>query len=238
MALRAGRRTADQTHVSSDLSLLARRAGTGAALLGAGVALGWLVGGWAWALGALVAIPGATTLAAARHPFVAPCPGCGARLGGAIFVGPDEPVIARGVQDHRCDACGIYVDASAGAVREVPFGRAHEQPVYTAALDGARLGALAWGDRCVACGEPSTRRLALSDRARGLLSDGATPGAEGEVPFCAAHGDEAGGRGVLVARSGARATVQFASYAAYREFLDANRAVLDVTVRTVERDAG
>lgn len=238
MALRAGRRTADQTHVASDLSLLARRAGAGGALLGAGVALGWFVGGWAWAFGALLAIPGATTLAAARHPFVAPCPGCGTRLGGAVFVGPDEPVIARGALDHRCDTCGIYVDASSGVVREVPFGRAHELPTYTVALDGERLRALSWGDRCVACGEASTRRLPLSDHARGLLSEGAAPGEEGDVPFCAEHGGAPGARGVLVARSGQRVTVQFASYAAYRAFLDANREVVDVTVRSVESDAG
>lgn len=237
MALRAGRRTANQTLIASDLSLLARRAAIGGALLGGGVALGWLVGGWAWAIGALFAIPGATTLAAARDHYVAPCPGCGARLGAALFVGPDEPVIARGVEDHRCDVCGIYVDAASGVVREVPFGRVHELPTYALALDGEKMSSLTWGDRCVDCGELATRRLPLTDRARGLLSEGRGLGAEGDVPFCDAHGAERGARGVVVARSGPRAVVQFASYAAYRAFLDANREVVDVTVRSVQSDA-
>lgn len=237
MALRAGRRTADQTHVRTERALLLQRAAVGGALLGAGLAIGWLAGGWAWALGALLVIPGATTFAAARHPFVAPCPGCGARLGGAIFVGPDEPVIARGVEDHRCDECGIYVDAASGVVREVPFGRTHELPHYTLAFDHARLGELVWGARCVTCGEPATRRMALVDRARGGLNEGEFRD-DGAVPYCDAHGASPEDRGMVLARSGTRVVAQFAGYAAYREFLDANRAVADVAVRRVAPDEG
>jgi hypothetical protein len=236
MALRAGRRTADLTRITSDPAVAARRASLGAALMGAGGALGWRFGGWVWAVGALLVIPGATTLAAARHHYVAPCPGCGARLGAAVFVGPDEPVIARGALDHRCAACGIYVDVASGVVREVPFGRTQELPTYALALDAAALPSLAWGDRCVGCGEEGTRRLTLTARSRGLLLSEGEPGVEGAVPFCAAHG-AAGARGVEVAR-GERVTVAFASYAAYRAFLDANRGVVDVLVRGMDSGAG
>jgi hypothetical protein len=50
------------------------------------------------------------------------------------------------------------------------------------------------------------------------------------VPLCAAHA-HAGDRSVVVARNGPRVTVQFSGYAAYRAFLDANRAVVEVAVR-------
>lgn len=236
MPLRAGRRTADLTHVRPSNALALRRAGLGAALVGAGATLGVLVGGWAWAFAALVMIPGATTLAASRHRYVAPCPGCGAELGGAVFVGPDEPVIARGALDHRCDACGIYVDVLRGAVREVPFGREADLPTYAASLPADALSSLAWGERCVACGEPATCGASLLPRAVGHLLDPAPARPGGAVPFCDAHGPLAEGRGVVVARSGARVTVQFNGYAAYREFLDANRAALDLTVRALPTD--
>lgn len=232
MALRAGRRTSELTRIASDPRVSLRRMALGATLVGAGAAVGALVGGWAWALGALVMLPGVTTLAAARHPWVAPCPGCGATLGGAVFVGPDEPVIARGAQDHRCDDCGIYVDVAQGVVREVPFGRTHELPSYGLTLPASRLGELAWGDRCVVCGEAATRRLPLRGLARGVLTADGAPGEAGEVPYCAAHGG-GGDRGVVVARGGERVTAQFASYAAYCAFLDANRDRVDVAVRAM-----
>jgi hypothetical protein len=232
MALRAGRRTAELTHVRPSHGLALRRAALGTALLGMGATLGVMVGGWAWALAALVAIPGATTLAAARHRFVAPCPGCGATLGGAVFVGPDEPVIARGALDHRCDACGIYVDVTRGAVREVPFGREGELPSYAVSLPAARRAELDWGAQCVVCGEARSVGLALLDREVGLLLDPRSPTSDGAVPLCAAHA-HAGERSVVVARNGPRITVQFSAYAAYRSFLDANRAVVEVTVREV-----
>lgn len=236
MALRAGRRTAEQTHVQPSNALALRRLGVGAALLGAGAALGALVGGWAWALGALLMIPGATTLAAARHRFTAPCPGCGSELGGAVFVGPDEPVIATGALDHRCAACGIYVDVSRGVVREVPFGRESELPSYSATLPAAKLPALAWGDRCVACGEPATVGASLLTRAMGHLIDDSPAREGGEIPLCATHGATAEGRGILVARSAEVVSVQFASYASYRGFLDANRSALDLRVREASRE--
>lgn len=238
MALRAGRRTSDLTRVARDGAVALRRAALGGAIVGAGALLAWVVGGWAWAAGAVVAIPGVTTLLAARHPYVAPCPGCGEPLGGATFVGPDEPVIVGGATDHRCPACGIYVDVSQGVVREVPFGRAHELPTYELALDASRVAELAWGDRCVNCGEAATRWLPLRASGIGILSDAMSPGPEGEVPFCDAHGAEGPSRGVVVARGGARATVQFASYAGYRAFLDANRARVDVRVRTAGSPEG
>lgn len=232
MSLRAGRRTSDLTRVVFDGRVALRRLGLGGSLVGLGLATGSLLGGWAWLLGALVALPGLSTLAAARHPFVAPCPGCGARLGDRVFVGPDEPVIAQGVLDHRCDACGVYLDAVQGVLREVPFGRVHELPVYGATLPAGELGAVDWGRACVVCGEAVSRRLPLGAALRGVLSDEAEPGELGEIPYCAVHGAR-GARGLVVARGGARVTVEFASYAAYRAFLDANRARVDVALRSV-----
>lgn len=233
MALRAGRRTADITHIRGSTPLALRRAALGGAMLTVAGALGALVGGWAWAFSALLAIPGLTTLAAARHRYVAPCPGCGAVLGGGVFVGPDEPVIARGALDHRCSDCGIYVDVVRGAVREAPFGRVSELPSYGATLPVEALPRLAWGDRCVACGEGRTVGLAFDGtRELGLLLEGARPTDDGAVPLCDAHRDGAE-RWIVLARNGTRVTVQFSSYASYRSFLDANRGCLELNVREV-----
>lgn len=231
-----GRRTPDQTEVRRDLGLVLRRALVGGSFAAASGALGAFVGGWAWAASAVLAIPAAFTLASVRRPFVAPCPGCGALLGAAILQLPDEPVLGPRVHDHRCAACGIYVDASTGVVREVPFQRALGAPGYECALDAARLSELAWGDACVRCAKPATRALRLLDRDTGVLTgagatldaavDGAAPG------YCDEHGasDDPAARALVVARTPARATVQFAVYAAYRAFLDANRDRVDVSV--------
>lgn len=233
-----GRRSPGQTEVRRDLALVARRALVGGSFAAASGALALAVGGWAWALAGVLAIPAAFTLASVRRPFVAPCPGCGSLLGASLVQLPDEPVMGPQVRDLRCGACGIYVDASAGAVREVPFRRALESPGYECTLPAGHLAALAWGDGCVRCGEAATRGLRLSAREAGVISgseaaldapaDGLAPG------YCAAHGggDDPSARALVVARTPGRVTVQFSLYAAYRAFLDANRDRVDVAVRS------
>lgn len=233
-----GRRSPDQTEVRRDLALVLRRAVVGGSFAAASGALAFAVGGWAWALAGILAIPAAFTLASIRRPFVAPCPGCGSLLGAALVQLPDEPVLGPLVRDLRCAACGIYVDASSGVVREVPFRRTLESPGFECGLAADELGRLAWGDTCVRCGHPATRALRLSAREAGVLSgteatldapvDGAGPG------YCAEHGagDDPIARGLMVARTPGRVTVQMSLYAAYRALLDANRDRLDVAVRS------
>lgn len=239
MPLQRDRRTPETTAVRRDGALGARRALVGAAFVGAAAGLGLGVGGFAWALAALVSLPGIYTLASAARPYTAPCPGCGASLGGGLLHLPDDPVLARGATDVRCDACGIYVDGTGAGVREVPFNRALEAPGYEFAVAPGVEAELDWGDRCVACGEPATRALELAKGARGVASgEGAsfeaTP-AVGRVPYCAAHGDGAAPaeRRVLVARSRDATVIQFRLYASYRRVLDANRARAEVSVREV-----
>ncbi len=233
-----GRRTPDRTEVRRDASLALRRALVGAALLGVAGAVGGGVGGWAWLASAVLAIPAAFTLASVRRPYTAPCPGCGALLGGRLVQLPDEPVLGTHVHDLRCHDCGIYVDASTGVVREVPFQRVLASPGYECTLDAARLGDLAWPSACVACGAAGVRSLKLSTREAGVSSaHEATLGTslDGHGPsYCAAHGggDDPVARAVMVARTPARVTVQFSLYAAYRSFLDGNRDALDVIVRS------
>ena len=233
-----GRRSPDQTEVRRDLALVLRRALVGGSFAAAAGTLALAVGGWAWALAGVLAIPAAFTLASIRRPFVAPCPGCGSLLGASLVQLPDEPVLGPQVHDLRCAACGIYVDASGGTVREVPFRRTLESPGFEVGLRAAELGALAWGDACVRCGQPAARALRLSTREAGVISgheatlgapvDGAGPG------YCAAHGglDDPQTRALVVARTPGRVTVQFSLYAAYRAFLDANRDRVDVAVRS------
>ena len=69
-----GRRSPDQTEVRRDLSLVIRRAVVGGSFAAASGALAIGVGGWAWALAGVLAIPAAFTLSSIRTPFVAPCP--------------------------------------------------------------------------------------------------------------------------------------------------------------------
>lgn len=233
-----GRRSPDQTEVRRDLGLVVRRAVVGGSFAAASGAAALMVGGWAWALAGVLAIPAAFTLASIRRPFVAPCPGCGSLLGAALVQLPDEPVLGPLVHDLRCAACGIYVDASSGVVREVPFRRALESPGYECVLGSEHLDGLAWGDACVRCGHPATRALRLSSREAGVISgveatldapaDGGAPG------YCADHGgaDDPMSRGLVVARTPGRVTVQLSLYAAYRTFLDANRDRVDVAVRS------
>ena len=233
-----GRRSPDQTEVRRDLSLVIRRAVVGGSFAAASGALAIGVGGWAWALAGVLAIPAAFTLSSIRTPFVAPCPGCGSLLGASLVQLPDEPVMGPRVHDLRCGACGIYVDASSGVVREVPFRRALESPGYECTLSAEHLDALSWGDACVRCGHPATRALRLSSREAGVISgieatldaavDGRSPG------YCEAHGggDDPLSRALVVARTPGRVTVQFSLYAAYRALLDANRDLLDVSVRS------
>ncbi len=238
MPLERGRRTTGTSAVRRDPGLAARRAALGVGLVGAAgglaVALG---GGFAWALGALVALPGAYTLASALRPFTAACPGCGSTLGGGLLHLPDDPVLARGARDVRCAACGIYVDGTDAGVREVPFNRALESPGYELTLPREGLGALAWGDRCVACGEPAARWLRLAPAAVGIVSgEGAvfeSAGGVGLVPYCAGHGDgvSPADRWILAARAKDGATLRLRLYATYRRVLDDHRGLVDVTVR-------
>ncbi len=219
-----------------DVGLIVRRALVGGSFATASGVAGLVVGGWAWVAAGVLAIPAAFTLLSIRRPFVAPCPGCGSLLGANIVQLADEPVLGPRVHDLRCRACGIYVDASTGVVREVPFQRTHDAPAYECVLDATHLDALAWGGACVRCAKPATRALRLSVREVGVLSgneatldappDGRAPG------YCDAHGagDEAVGRSMVVARTPGRVTVRFSVYAAYRAFLDANRDRIDVSV--------
>jgi len=238
MPLVRGRRTPDTPTLARDAALLAKRVALGGLIVAVAAGVGVGVGGLAWALAALVSLPGLYTLASARRPFTAPCPGCGATLGGAVVHLPDEPVLARGATDVRCAACGIYVDGVAAGVREVPFNRLLDAPGYELTLVEGELPHLAWGERCVACGEPATRGLRLA-KGPGIVSgEGASFEAEltaGAVPYCAAHGSGVtpAGRALQVARSGASAAIQLSLYATYRRLLDDNRGRVDVAVRAV-----
>ena len=233
-----GRRSPDQTEVRRDVALVLRRALVGVSFAAASGTLALAVGGWAWALAGVLAIPAAFTLASIRRPFVAPCPGCGSLLGASLVQLPDEPVMGPHVHDHRCAACGIYVDASGGTVREVPFRRTLESPGFEVGFGAAELDALAWGDACVRCGQPATRALRLSAREAGVISGHEATldaPAEGHCPgYCSAHGgaDDPQTRALVLARTPGRVTVQFSLYAAYRVFLDANRDRVDVAVRS------
>lgn len=90
------------------------------------------------------------------------------------------------------------------------------------------------------CRAPATRALSLARFDVGVLSgreaalDAKADGRH--VPYCDAHGGEADpvARAVLVARGRDRVTVQFSVYGSYRAFVDANRARVDVTVRSAE----
>ncbi len=231
-----GRRSPDQTEVRRDTGLIVRRALVGGSFAAAAGVAAVAVGGWAWLAAGVLAIPAAFTLLSIRRPFVAPCPGCGSLLGANVVQFPDEPVLGPRVHDLRCRSCGIYVDASTGVVREVPFQRTQDAPTYECVLDAAHLDALAWGDACVRCAKPVTRALRLSARDVGVISgaeaaldataDGRSPG------YCDDHGagDDPVGRSIVVARTPTRVTVQFSVYAAYRAFLDANRDRVDVNV--------
>lgn len=240
MPLRHGLRSPETTTVRRDGVLAIQRALVGAGFVGVAVGLAMGVGGVAWALAALVSLPGLYTLTSALRPFVAPCPGCGATLGGGILHLPDDPVLARGATDVRCDACGIYVDGTASGVREVPFNRVLDAPGYTLTLPPDGWEAFLWGDRCIACNEPATCGLRLAARPVGIVSGEdavweAAPGA-GRVPYCARHGEGTtpAERHVLVARSRDGVSVQLRLYAAYRRLLDDNRARVEVTVRTFD----
>lgn len=240
MPITAGRRTPDVTRVHRSNALLAKRLAGAAGFLGASIGLGASLGGFWWILSAIVAIPGVFTLSAARRPFTAPCPACGSLLGATLLHLPDEPVVGHDATDVRCDACGVYVDSYAGSVREVPFNRAGDSPGYELWLPAKHLGSLRWGDRCLVCKEAATRALNLAKFPVGVLSgfeatlDAKPDGAH--APYCAKHGDasDPAGRALLVARSGDRVTVQLSLYAAYRAFLDANRDLVDVTVRETQ----
>jgi hypothetical protein len=238
MPLVRGRRTPDTTSLARDGALLAKRVALGGAFVAAAAGVGLGVGGAAWALAAVVSLPGLYTLASARRPFTAPCPGCGATLGGAVVHLPDEPVLARGATDVRCASCGIYVDGVAAGVREVPFNRLLDAPGYELTVMDGELANVAWGARCVACGEAATRGLRLAKGAGIVSGEGAAfeaTLAAGAVPYCAAHGGGAtpAARALVVARSGASAAIQVSLYAAYRRLLDDNRERVDVAVRAV-----
>lgn len=226
-----------------DMGLAARRLSVGLAVLGAAITLGafgarWSA--WAWLLAAVAAIPGAFTLASARHPFVAPCPACGGLVGASLIHLPDEATLGANVENHRCHDCGVYLDASGGAVREVPFHRRLDGPGYECTVEPARMAELSWGDACVVCRAPATRGLALAAFDVGVLSGHEArveaPADGHRVPYCDAHGDapDPASRAVLVARGRERVTVQFSLYGAYRAFVDANRAAVDVTVRRAD----
>lgn len=243
MTLVSGRRSAEATQVRLDLGLAARRLAVGLAVLGVAVTVGafgarWSV--WAWGLAAVMAIPAAFTLASMRHPFVAPCPACGGLVGDELVHLPDEPILGVATENHRCRDCGVYLDASGGVVREVPFHRRLDGPGFECTIESAQREALDWGDACVVCRAPATRGMTLAGFDVGVLSGHEAKldaGADGRhVPYCDAHGAEADpvARGVLVARGRDRVTVQFSVYGSYRAFVDANRARVDVTVRSAE----
>ncbi len=240
MTLRRGRRTAEVTRLRREPSLALARLAVAAPFGAAGAALGLTLGGWAWAATALLAIPAVSTLKAALTPYVGECPACGSALRRRVVALPDEPVVAPTAKDLRCDACGVYLDARAGDLREVPFHRVAETPTYRAALDEVALSDLDWGGRCVVCDAEPTRRLALAPLTVGLLAGPEATMTERDapgVPFCADHGDSPD-RGVEVTRAQGRVTVAFTAYAGYRAFIDANRERLDLTVRVAESVEG
>lgn len=240
MTLVHRRRTTESSEVRRDLSLVAKRAVVGTSFLGGAGALALTVGGWTWLLAGLLAIPGGFTLAALRQPFVAPCPGCSALLGNGLVNLPDEPVVGASMRDLRCHACGIYLDASGGTVREVAFSRELDGPGYELALDAEALDALTWADGCIRCQRDAVRFLTLAPTTNGVLSGlGAKlaetrPGEGFYVPYCGEHGegDDPVSRGIVVARAGKRVVVQLSVYGVYRGFLDDNRDRVDVAVRS------
>lgn len=240
MTLRRGRRTVEVTRLRREPSLALARLAVAAPIGAVGAALGLAVGGWAWAATALLAIPAASTLRAALTPYAGECPACGSSLRRRVVALPDEPVLAPSARDLRCDACGVYLDAKSGDLRELPFNRVAERPTYRAGLYEVALADLDWGARCVVCDAAATRRLTLAPLRAGLLAGPeATLGGidDAGVPFCDDHG-RLPDRGVEVTRAQGRATVAFTGYAAYRAFVDANRERLDLTVRAAEDAEG
>lgn len=238
MSLVYARRSVGSSLLRRDLRLVARRLVVGSGFVGGALGLGVVVGGWAWLAAAVVAIPGAFTLAAVRQPYVVDCPGCGATLGAGLVNLPDEPVVAASVRDLRCHACGIYLDLNAGVAREVPFSRDLDGPGYELTLDADDFAGFAWGADCLRCQAPATRGLRLLPAAMGVLSghgarleaglDPACP------PYCDAHGegDDPVSRALIVARHGGKVVVQLSGYGVYRALLDANRDRVDVSVRS------
>lgn len=200
--------------------------------MGVAGGLGLTLGGYFWALSALVSIPGLYTLASAGRPYTAPCPGCATPIGDRWLHLPDEPVMANDALNMRCAACGIYVDSFGGVVREVPFNRALDEPGYTFSIPAEHFSAMCWGNRCVRCGEAATRTLSLARAATGELTGSEATFADGVatggVPFCAHHGHG----DVVVSRASGVVDVSVALYAIYRSLLDENRACVDVTVRS------
>lgn len=245
MTLRVGRRTTELTKLHREPSLAFSRLAASLPFATLGAALGHFIGGWAWAATALLAIPAVSTLRAAFSPYSGKCPACETTLSARIVALPDETIVGPSVRSLRCDACGIYLDALKGDLREIAFNRVSERPLFRAALDQPALADLSWGDRCVVCDSPSTRRLVLAplgaDRTGLLAGPEATlvsvenldTLAPSGVPYCSLHGDPAH-RGLEVTLAQRRVTVAFTSYASYRTFLDLNRSVLDLTVRYAE----
>ena len=99
------------------------------------------------------------------------------------------------------------------------------------------LALLAWGERCVACGEPAARWLRLASAAVGIVSgEGAvfdSGGGVGLVPYCGAHGDgiTPEQRWILAARAADGATLRLRLYASYRRVLDDHRGLVEQTER-------
>jgi hypothetical protein len=82
----------------------------------------------------------------------------------------------------------------------------------------------------------ASAKLGFAEAQRVYLKAALDAAPDGEhVPYCAKHGEasDPAGRAVVVARSPGRVEVQLSLYAAYREFLDRNRALADVAVEAM-----
>jgi len=154
---------------------------------------------------------------------VAPCPGCGAPIGG-LSTGSNDGVL--------CGACKKFVEGKDGTLRMTDEGRIAERPLFGAALPES----FAWPDGCCVCAKPAARRDVVSislpisssagtNAAVAALSGGTITRSGGgvrytvEVPHCSEHKDGA----ELGSGAGSSVRIRFRSYPYLRSFCELNK---------------
>lgn len=154
---------------------------------------------------------------------VAPCPGCGAPVGGLSTKTND------GV---ACDGCKKYLEGKDGNLRLTDENRVADSPLFGAVLPDS----FGWPDGCCVCRQPSTRKESVSvslpsaaSAGKGLavtaLTGGVVTQTGGgirytvEVPHCAEHKEGA----ALGAGTQNRVKIRFRSYPYLRAFCEQNK---------------
>ena len=121
----------------------------------------------------------------------APCPGCGAQVGG-LSMGANDGVL--------CAGCRKFLEGKAGTLQVTDEQRVADSPTFGTVLPES----FSWPEQCCLCAQPATRREALSisvpsaaTAGKNLAVDAVTGGVltrtgggtryTVEVPHCAEH---------------------------------------------------